>query len=82
MDRDEVFAILSEERDYQDQKWPKPKHTHEVAAYLVFMQGFLTKAIAAISIEDGDRGGLNYLRKVTALGVACMEENGAVRRGS
>ena len=76
--RFEVYTAIDGERQYQERVWPG--HRHTVTEYTLYMQHYLTEAIRALSTQDGEAGGLNILRKVTALGVACMEENGAPPR--
>jgi hypothetical protein len=54
-----------------------------VSAYLVFMQDYLNEAVH-IQARDwspkADERTLEVVRKVTALGMACMEQHGAPRR--
>lgn len=81
MTQDEVFKIISLEREYQDRKWGRPfGHPHEVGAYLTIMRKLLTEAEFAWASQNGDEGALDELRKVVAVGIACMEEHGAVNR--
>lgn len=82
MERKEVYEILNGERDYQDKKWGGKQHDnyHEVEAWIIYMQHNLNKAIEAISTQRGIQGGLEHLRKVTALGIACFEVHGVPRR--
>lgn len=82
--REEVFAAINGERDYQDQKWVKPEHSHSVTEYLVYMRDYIEEALHTLSREDNSTAipkALHGVRKITTLGVACMEENGALRRG-
>ena len=70
-----VFDIIDGERDYQDVKWGKD-HSHDVAAFVVFMREYHNQVVRRASKENGWSGALDELRKVAALGVACMEKHG------
>lgn len=86
--RIEVYDALDSERDYQDAKGEavdgKP-HVHELEAYVIYMDDYLTELkhqLSRIWVPGGlpPTEALNTLRKVTALGVAAMEEHGALLR--
>ncbi len=69
---------------------------HETGAFILFMEHYLQEARRLEStLENGGNGvpashhlgrdvrpegSLDFVRKVTALGVACMEQNGAPER--
>lgn len=82
--RDQVYEAINTERAYQKVKWGD-RH-HEVAAFVLFMEFYLLGSrLLESTREDGNIGGpgecsLDFVRKVTALGVACMEQHGAPRR--
>ena len=79
--REEVYNRINEERTYQDNKWGAlDKHPHEVAAWIVFMEHHLNKAKQLISTQNTDEDALHELRKVTTLGVACLEQHGCPDR--
>lgn len=80
MERSEVYKIIDEERDYQEWRWPRPAHNHSITEYLVYMRHYVNKALDKVSTSDGDKVALEDVRKIAALAVACMEENGAVGR--
>lgn len=80
MERAQVYSLIDEERLYQDSKWIRPKHNHSPTEYLVFIQHQVNKAIATASEQDGDIGAMEFIRNLTALGVAAMEEHGAPNR--
>jgi hypothetical protein len=80
--RREVYNAIDGERDYQELRWIRPLHTHSVTEYLVYIEHYLNKAKLAVSTQDGEQGALDDLRKITALGVAAMEENGAKERNA
>ena len=85
--RDEALSAIVSELDYQNKKWnPETTatcHDHTVGDYLVYMKNYLDEAFAQLS-RNGDpvasNLALNTIRKVAALGVACMVQNGAPRR--
>ena len=73
-----VATAIDTERDYQKRKWGEKRH--ETSAFLCFMQYHMARAIAEASTKEGDADALEQVRKITALGVACMEQNGAPLR--
>lgn len=82
MNREQVYEVINRERGYQDVKWGGKVHDnhHEVEAWIVYMQAYLNKAINRVSTESGPHGGLDELRKVVALGIACFEIHGVPER--
>lgn len=86
--REEVYEAIDGERTYQT-KWntAESRGKHEVGAFILFMEEYLSQARRLESTLDGGgnapsdcEGSLDFVRKVTALGVACMEQNGAPKR--
>ena len=77
MNREQLFTLVGGERDYQDNK---PEHSREqdarmpVAAWILYIHQHLTFADTRI-YEMDDAAALAEIRKITALGVACMENN-------
>lgn len=85
MDRKDVYAIIDGERDYQDSlaSTSETGGEHTVTEFLLYMDDYVLQAkrIAATTWgPDAKTKTLNVIRKITALGVACMEQNGAVPR--
>ena len=78
--RSEVYAAIDGERTYQDAKWPGAKQS--VAAWITFLSEYVREAQFRVTREEGDQGGLDSVRKIAALAVCCMEENGVVKRGA
>lgn len=86
-DRADVYEALDSERAYQNQRW-NPRTTasggvHELEAWVTYMEDYLAEAKHILSREDYATAyakALPILRKVTALGVAAMEQHGAPRR--
>ncbi|MGR9108746.1 MAG: hypothetical protein ACU843_17655 [Gammaproteobacteria bacterium] len=80
-DRSLVYSAIDEERAFQDRKWGTiAEHPHEVGAWLTIMRSLLVNADAAYSGQRGCSGALDEIRKIVAVGVACMEQHGVVRR--
>jgi hypothetical protein len=77
VDRKEVIHLLLRERSYQELVWP---HKHSVGEELLLMEEYIQSARKAWVTERGDECALDILRKVTAMGIRCMENNGIVRR--
>lgn len=76
--RDRVFEAIEAERDYQDDRWPS--HKHSMTEYLVFIDHYVKKGFAAVSTQETDDEARIVLRKIGALAVAAMEENGVAFR--
>lgn len=80
-DRQEVYSAINDERVYQDRKWGTiEEHPHEVGSWLTIMRQLLSDAERAYANGRGDAVALDELRKVVAVGVACMEQHGVVPR--
>lgn len=81
-----VYGAIDTERAYQE-KWDTAESSgkHETGAFILFMEEYLSEARRLEStLESGGNTpehegetALDFVRKVTALGVACMEQNGA-----
>jgi len=86
--RAEVYAAVDSERDYQDaQRGNAARHhgyqagVNHPAEFIVYMRKCLRDAEEAIYRgSTGIEQALPFIRKVTALGVACMEQHGAPMR--
>lgn len=79
--RQDVYNAINDERVFQDRKWGTPEqHPHEVGGWLTIMRSLLTDAEREWSGKRGDAGALDEMRKVVAVGVACMEQHGVVER--
>jgi ribonucleotide reductase beta subunit family protein with ferritin-like domain len=80
IEREIVYKAINQEREYQETRWPRPQHNHTNTEYLVYIQYYVNQALTAVSCEDGDGATFPALRKIAALAVAAMEENGVVFR--
>ncbi len=78
--RKEAFAALDTERNYQDIKWGTVGKNKPIECYLVYMQSYLTEAVQALAKSEDEKVPLEIVRKITALGIACMESNGVYHR--
>ncbi len=85
--RKKVYDALDSERDYQDSKFSMrefPERDKDVIdrtldEFILYIQQYAAEAGALTTHEDEDEA-LNFVRKVGALCVACMEKHGAPRR--
>lgn len=80
-ERTDVYRAIDTERTYQEDRWPG--HRHSVAEYVLYMEQYLSDVRDLLSKNDDEAirpRALAGIRKVTTLGVACMEEHGAPPR--
>lgn len=82
---EEAFEALRGERAYQDRLWEDApsKSIHSVAEWILYMEDYLAEARSISSRRaspESDEAALHVIRKVAAMGVACMEQNGVFRR--
>lgn len=80
-----VFAAIEGEREYQERKHGHTDHRgiHSVTEWLVYIEQYLQQAKQIVthhSDPDASKRALCVIRKVAAMGVACMEQNGIVTR--
>jgi hypothetical protein len=97
--REEVFAAIVSEREYQDQRWGRtldsltafPGQTgsstlgqgvgnRSIDEFVLYIEGYARDLAQIASHTNDPREKLNFIRKVTALGVAAMEQHGAPLR--
>lgn len=91
--RAEVYAAIDSERAYQHSRavaadgTDNGEHRHTTEEFLLYMEDYLNEARRQASrhwtpggVGDANSPALHTLRKVVALGVACMEQNGAPPR--
>ncbi len=76
--RKRVYQLIDGEREYQEdlpQHADKQKQQNtSIAAWILYMQKLLGEAGNKIYYMD-EQGALEFIRKCTAVGVACMEYN-------
>jgi len=85
--RQQVYAAVDSERDYQDaQRGNAKRHEGQPpmtpGEYILCMEKCLADARVAWYAPDGGVACLDFVRKVTALGAACMELYGAPTRSN
>jgi len=81
--RRDVYKAIDSERTYQEERWGD--RFHSVTEYILYMEHHLELARQLASTQDQGvpvhhNDTLDCIRKVAALGVVCMEENGAPHR--
>lgn len=85
--RADVYAAIDGERDYQ-RKWEDPTLTdsggrHTNVEFLVYIRDYVEEALHFASREPDPKAVMfctSSLRKIAALAVAAMEQNGVLRR--
>lgn len=80
-----VYQAVDGERAYQNMRKGRDSgaHHHSVEEFMIYMEDYLHEARHVVSRTWGPSARLktlDVLRKVVALGIACMEENGVVFR--
>jgi hypothetical protein len=94
VNREQVYKAIDAERDYQDERWgpflsasrePLPEHGmpggwRSIDEFVLYMQGYMNDLVYAASHSADKTEALHIIRKVTALGVRCMEQHGALAR--
>lgn len=75
MHQEDVFESLSQEREYQIQKWGDLDESNNVADFLAYMKRYLDKAFLDNHPRQPEFS-MEHVRKMTALGVAAMEKFG------
>lgn len=87
MERKEVYRLIDGERNYQDIKWHENtlegRGLHTPHEWLVFLQSYITEAFHKASRNPKPRAeteAMDMIRKITAMGVCAMEQNGAPER--
>lgn len=85
IDREKVFEVIELEREYQDMLWGPMQEggKHNVTEFLVYIEDYVAEAkhlMSRYASPASDEKALHIVRKVAALAVACMEQNGNPRR--
>jgi hypothetical protein len=84
MDRYYVYKIIDGERTYQNRRHerhpvPHRDEDHSVADWLLYIEEHLARAKRKV-YDLSTVGAMGEVRKITALGVACMEHIDAPER--
>lgn len=77
MKRGDVYKLIDGERDYQDSRENHSAFLDgaaKVADWIIYMEYQLQEAKKAVYFLRSDIA-LEHVRKVTALGIVCMENN-------
>jgi hypothetical protein len=87
IDRRDVYAAIDSERDYQEDRWGKTASSgrlgngdRTIDEFVLYMVGYANRLANFASISDDAAAKLECVRKLTTLGVACMEQHGAPPR--
>lgn len=82
MRRLDIYKLLDDERKYQSEKWNEDSENignlHTPEEWLTYMRDYVDEATHILSREPFETGRLKamgIIRKITALGVAAMEDN-------
>jgi hypothetical protein len=85
--RDDVFAAINSERDYQDQKWGdtlsggRPGDgSRTVDEFSLYIIGYANDLLVHASHFGNEKEKLDIIRKIGGLSTACMEQHGAPHR--
>ena len=78
-ERKVVYNAIDNERNYQKEKWQEQVYG-SVGDYVAYLQHYQNELVADITKSGDTNAALNTMRKIAALCVACMEENGVVER--
>jgi hypothetical protein len=87
MTREQAYEVIDTEREYQEKIWSNLNKTiNNPSSFILWMEEYLSMARSIASKRDETKGTegcaaiMEMLRKVTALGVACIEINDAPKR--
>lgn len=83
--RELAYMAIDEERGYQIRRWKEDEnqHFHSTVEFLVFIREYANNALGAYTYLEDDKvkvKNLHSIRKIAAMAVACMEQNGTVTR--
>ena len=81
----EAVEAIRGEIEYQDRLWGGEASggEHTVSEWILFMQNYLAEAAYIVcrkAAPQCDEAALHIIRKVTTMGVRCMEQNGIFQR--
>jgi hypothetical protein len=84
--REQVYAALDSERDYQDANWPQDgrdgaPNPLTIGEFLLLIEEYAAKARFEWAKEKKpEMKTLDVIRKIGSIAVNCMEQHGAPRR--
>ena len=83
MTRNEVYKLVDSERDYQDKRWGKTLSSgrpgdggRTIDEFALYILGYSNNLMYLASHSCDSDSKLDFVRKVAALCVACMEQHG------
>lgn len=86
-EREWAYESIDTERHYQAVRWNEETTEtggkHSVTEFLVFIQDYTNEALHVLTRNPEPQAteeALHIVRKIAALGVACMEQNGSFPR--
>jgi len=74
MDRQNVYKIIDNERNYQEDKW-KHRPVSSVSEELLLLHDYINRAMNSYVGVMGERLALDRIRKVAAIGIRCLENH-------
>lgn len=84
---EQVFELIKGERAYQDSKWNPSTTTsngdHSWEEWIMYMEHYINLSKVALSTkpkQEADLIAADNVRKITTLGFAAMQNNGAPAR--
>jgi len=82
---EKALEAIRKEREYQDRLWGNAasRGKHTVPEWILFMQNYLKEAEDVVCRKAAplcDVDALHAIRKIAAMAVCCMEQNGIVYR--
>lgn len=77
MEREDVYKLIDGEREYQNERWKNDIMPSGTWEWIVYMEDYLTEAKHILSRQEAPEcypAAMAIIRKVTAMGVAAMEQ--------
>jgi hypothetical protein len=81
--REEVYSVISEEREYQDSLRKTGRfenERHPLTAEIVMIESYARKVVDAYTDSKGTDAARHMIRKLAAICVRTMETEGPLRR--
>jgi len=84
--RQQVYELIDGEREYQDKRWKVENGArvlHSPEEWLVYIEDYLNEAKHICSREEYgvcEAKAMNIMRKIAAMAVCAMEQNGSQPR--
>ena len=81
--RTQVYEAIDGERDYQVTRWTRPTPNRTIDEWAMYFEVYARKLCDLAAITNNDERvpeKLDIVRKLSAMGVACMEQHGAPKR--